>query len=350
MTRQRLLEHYRRYPKMQAQDVLKFLHQSAFGCEHLATSLEDATNHIVKEYEEVSPKGKALIEPLDGQYSRAHLTCLNEGLGAQTLSRLFFLSAKEEASGRTQLEQKLSVAKMLAGEGLLPFSLEELETAINKWQAKGYPPVRHSETFRQAYRPSYRVIANRFVPFLPLFVRLDSLQRKGPVTLAIEGGSASGKTTLAQMLAKVYDCTVFHMDHFFLQPYQRTAGRYEEAGGNVDRERFLAEVLKPLSRGETVRYRRFDCGTDTLSQPIEVIPKKLTVIEGAYSMHPELSNYYDLSVFLDIAPDLQKKRIKKRNSPAMAKRFFEERIPLEEKYFAHLKVKERCDLLVAIDE
>lgn len=350
MTRQRLLEHYKRYPKLQAQDVLKFLHQSAFGCEHLATSLEDATNYIVKEYKEVSPKGKALIEPLDGQYSRAHLTCLNEGLCAQTLSRLFFLSAKEETEGKAHLEQKLSVTKTLAGEGLLPFSLEELETAIKEWQAKGCPPVRHSETFRQAYKPAYRLITNRFVPFLPLFVRLDSLLQKGQAALAIEGGSASGKTTLAQMLAKVYDCTVFHMDHFFLQPYQRTAGRYEEAGGNVDRERFLAEVLKPLSRGETVRYRKFDCSADTLSQPIEVIPKKLTVIEGAYSMHPELSSYYDLSVFLDVSPDLQKKRIIKRNTPQMAKRFFEEWIPLEEKYFAHLKVKERCDLLVAIDE
>ena len=55
------------------------------------------------------------------------------------------------------------------------------------------------------------------------------------------------------------------------------------------------------------------------------------------------SDYYNLSVFLDIAPDLQKHRIQKRNSPELAKRFFEEWIPMEQRYFKELKVKERCD-------
>ena len=42
------------------------------------------------------------------------------------------------------------------------------------------------------------------------------------VVVAIEGGSASGKRTLAQRLAEQIDCNVFHMDDFFLQPHQRT--------------------------------------------------------------------------------------------------------------------------------
>jgi len=88
----------------------------------------------------------------------------------------------------------------------------------------------------------------------------------------------------------------------------------------------------------------------TIDPALKIIPKKLTVIEGAYSMHPELSSYYDLSLFLDIAPDLQKKRIAKRNSPQMAERFYNEWIPLERLYFSQMNVKERCDLSLDICE
>ena len=71
-----------------------------------------------------------------------------------------------------------------------------------------------------------------------LLSQLDKLLADGPIILAIDGGSASGKTTLSDSLANIYDCTVFHMDDFFLCPEQRTQERYAEPGGNVDRERF----------------------------------------------------------------------------------------------------------------
>ena len=38
-----------------------------------------------------------------------------------------------------------------------------------------------------------------------------------PLTLAIDGCSAAGKTTLARRLQEKYGCPVFHTDDFFLQ-------------------------------------------------------------------------------------------------------------------------------------
>ncbi len=185
--------------------------------------------------------------------------------------------------------------------------------------------------------------------FRPLFAELDrQLAGELPVRLAIEGGSASGKTTLGQILAERYGCTVFHMDDFYLRPEQRTASRFAEPGGNVDRERFLEEVLLPLRRGEKIFYRRFDCATMQLQKPIEIVPGKLVVTEGAYSMHPELAPYYDLSVFLDIPPELQRDRISRRNTPEKAKRFFTEWIPMEQAYFAAFDIPARCTLRISI--
>ena len=52
--------------------------------------------------------------------------------------------------------------------------------------------------------------------------------------VAIDGMCGSGKTTLGQVLSKVYDCNLFHMDDFFLRPEQRTAERMAQDGGNVE--------------------------------------------------------------------------------------------------------------------
>lgn len=87
----------------------------------------------------------------------------------------------------------------------------------------------------------------------------ERLPRQERLLLAIDGGSASGKTTLAALLAQRYGCPVFHMDDFFLRPEQRTPQRLAEPGGNVDRERFFSEVLQPLRQGGPASYRRYDC-------------------------------------------------------------------------------------------
>ena len=91
--------------------------------------------------------------------------------------------------------------------------------------------------------------------------RIRALAEEKIVIVAIEGGSASGKTTLASKLAEELDANLFHMDDFFLQPHQRTKERFLEPGGNVDYERFLLEVLLPIRAGIPFSYRVFDCRT-----------------------------------------------------------------------------------------
>ena len=184
--------------------------------------------------------------------------------------------------------------------------------------------------------------------FLPLFLKLDSMLQEKEVLLAIDGGSAGGKTTLGKLLEQRYACNVFHMDDFFLRPMQRTKERLAEPGGNVDRERFYEEVLKRLIEKKEVTYRRYDCKTMSLLEPVTVAPTRLTVVEGAYSMHPALSGCYDYSVFLEIDEETQKERIMKRNMPEMAERFFKEWILLEREYFKKLHVKERCDMVIPV--
>lgn len=335
-----LIEYYKTYPQMQAQDLFKFLYQSVFGCEHMISSPEAVIDYIK---EEGANAENPDIEPLDGNYSRVHLGYLNLGLSAETLGKLFFLSAKHPKGDIYALEEKLLVAKELVTSGKLP--LTQFDESLNDWKAKGYPALHHSDTFRACYKPSYRVIANDYIPYLPLFTKIDSMMKKCRVNLAIEGGSASGKSTLGDLLCKIYDCNLFHMDDFFLQPHQRTKERFNEPGGNVDRERFLSEVLVPLCKDEVILYKRFDCASLKVLPSVEITPKMLNITEGAYSTHPDLKGYYNLTVFLDISSKLQKQRVLKRN-PEMADRFFSEWIPLEHKYFDAFDIKSNCDLII----
>jgi uridine kinase len=165
------------------------------------------------------------------------------------------------------------------------------------------------------------------------------------VIAAVDGRCASGKTTLANELQIRTECTVFHMDDYFLRPEQRTENRLNTPGGNVDRERFLEEILIPLSNGEKeITYRKFDCETMTLKPPVTVIPKDVVIVEGAYSCHPELSGFYDIRIFLSVSREEQIKRLKQRNKEQDVKTFLEKWIPMEEAYFEEFDIEKTCDL------
>ena len=173
----------------------------------------------------------------------------------------------------------------------------------------------------------------------------DRERISAPIIIAIDGRCASGKTTLSEALQKELGCAVFHMDDFFLRPEQRTAERLERAGENVDHERFLKEVLRPLRSGEkTVVYRPFDCGTMSVSEAVSVGIGDICVVEGSYSCHSELWGYYDLRVFLDVDKETQIGRIIRRNGEQRAEVFRSKWIPLEERYFLEFDIQNRCDL------
>ena len=167
---------------------------------------------------------------------------------------------------------------------------------------------------------------------------------KSTVLVAIDGRCASGKTTLACQIQQELGCSVIHMDHFFLRPEQRTPQRLGEPGGNVDRERFLNEVLKPLEQGESVQYRPFLCHNYQLGEPIHISTKQLVIVEGSYSCHPELVSFYDLTIFLTVSPEEQMRRILIREGKEKAEIFRTKWIPLEEQYFSAFRIAELCHL------
>lgn len=186
------------------------------------------------------------------------------------------------------------------------------------------------------------------VLYKEVFDKVDDLLKKDDkhIILAIDGMCGSGKSYLADLLAKTYDSNVFHMDDFFLPPDMRTQERLNEPGGNVHYERFKEEILDPISENRTAVYRSFICGEWKYSEPRTSEPKRFNIIEGSYSLHPHLRRAYDLKIFLEVDDKEQIRRIALRNPERSIQPFIDKWIPLENKYFNELKIKDLCDIII----
>lgn len=165
-----------------------------------------------------------------------------------------------------------------------------------------------------------------------------------PILLAIDGDCAAGKSSLAAGIRASLECNVVHMDNFFLRPELRSDARLSTPGGNIDYERFLWEILIPLRLGRRIIYHPYDCSTLCFGEAITINPRPLTVVEGSYSLHPRLSWAYSYKIFLSVDPITQLRRIRERNGEEMAKRFADEWIPMEKRFFAAYDIAKSCDL------
>lgn len=174
---------------------------------------------------------------------------------------------------------------------------------------------------------------------------LDVIKRKKPHVIAVDGPCASGKTTLVEDLRGKVDFSLISMDDFFLPPDLRSPERFREKGGNVHYERFIEEVITPLTAGISFTYHRYSCRSNTCSCSPAVNPGGLIIVEGSYALHPEFPSYWDLSFFLTVDSDEQIRRLEKR-SPDKLDMFISRWIPLENEYFEAYSIRERASFVL----
>ncbi len=338
---------------MQLTDMVKLIYQNEFAGGHLIADKKQSLGRLKDERAGLKEGHFADSSSNTFAYIGNGLCRLNlagafsRGMDVVTVNNFFVNTASSIDGNIESLEAKLALLRQCCIEKSLPYSLEDIDAYLDKYRSRGYPPVSHSPIYNNAYWPSYRIVGAEYCHYLAIFSQIDALGKiRDTVNVAIDGHAAAGKTTLASLLADIYDCNVFPMDHFFLRPELKTRERLKEVGGNVDYIRFKREVIDRLQRGGEFKYRPYDCKKMTLDKYIEVQPKPINIIEGVYSMHPTLIEGYDLKIFLHIAGEEQGRRILKRNGPAMQRRFLKEWIPLENEYFLKLKIKEQSDLVI----
>lgn len=346
--REAVLWHVEKYPRMTAQDLVKLAYQSALGSGHMLPGHDRVLEYLNAELAATPRTGGALFTPIGGGLCRMNLAALAEsGLSTRTAAGLFMCA---QGAGSRDLDGNLQVIEELAREGALPMGRDDVVEYLADYRARGCPPVHHSEEFRREYAPAYRIVPTALASRIRLLQAMDGIiAEKGGVRVAIDGMSASGKSTLGEMLRVVYGANLFHMDDFFLPPERKTPERLAESGGNVDYERFYREIAC-RSTDEQFEYRPYECGVWRFKEPVRVKPNPVFITEGAYSLHPTLRDGYDLKVFFGIDPEKQSARILKRNGETMHRRFINEWIPMENRYIADCGVREICDIFLSADD
>lgn len=195
----------------------------------------------------------------------------------------------------------------------------------------------------------------------PLIVEIEQLlegarNRNSFIVIGVDGMCGAGKSTLANLIADKYGCSIVHMDDFFLPADLRTPSRLNEPGGNVHYERFITDIVQPLldlklvfDPAFTLDYRRFDCSSMTFSDQLRQInfspEAPLLLVEGSYTMRPEFIQLYDYTIFMSISEAAQAERIISRSGEAMYPMFRDKWIPLEQRYFKHYQIAAHVDFV-----
>jgi uridine kinase len=147
--------------------------------------------------------------------------------------------------------------------------------------------------------------------------------------VAVDGVDGAGKTTFADQLALAIDrpvvrasCDDFH--HPRRHRYRR--GRESPEGfylDSFDYDTLSSRLLEPFATGSTFRRRAFDHATDLpVAAQVEDAPANaVLVLDGLFLHREQLLDWWDVSVFLDVAPDVAAARLLHRDGAPTRHRY-----------------------------
>ncbi len=161
--RQMCEEIHTQYPLATLQDVYKTCYQDYFGAEHLVSDTTSARQYLQRELEECRDTDMSLMpkrEPTGfrHRFTRVNLSCIVDGelSEKQLLSMFLDAAGKDNAFGNNWAEEWARI-ESIAIRVCPAWADQELQAELQA-AARSRQAVRHSEAFREAYHPHYRIV------------------------------------------------------------------------------------------------------------------------------------------------------------------------------------------------
>lgn len=189
-----------------------------------------------------------------------------------------------------------------------------------------------------------------------------------PVRVAIDGVDAAGKTTLADLLAPLIEkhgrpvirasIDGFHNPQKvrYLQGADSSEGYYRDS---FNYEILQRDLLIPLSQRGNRKYRRaaFNLWEDapTYEAWCEAPANAILLFDGVFLLRPELIQYWDFSIFIDVDFSISVRRAVARDSrqglgdssiDAVQAKYHRRYVPGQQLYFKEAKPREQASIIV----
>ena len=156
-----IMLHYEKYPKAQPRDFYKLIYQGVFGVGHIIS--DSAKEYLVEEANRVDLKdypNRLLVESVSPNGSMVRVYLRPFMRRKLSLDRLFWVmqrSAKREGDiGQFMDLWQVFIDMVESGEiSMDQDALDEINTTI---ESDGLKPMHHTEPYRDAYYPAYRVV------------------------------------------------------------------------------------------------------------------------------------------------------------------------------------------------
>jgi len=145
---------------------------------------------------------------------------------------------------------------------------------------------------------------------------------KRPVIIGVAGGSASGKTSVAKLLANAFaegkTVTIIRMDDYYKDQSHlifadRLKTNYDHP--NAFDTDLLVQHIDALVAGKAIEKPTYDFVNHTRSQITEIVePSDVLVLEGLFVLEePEIYKRLDMRLFIDTDADIRFIRRLKRD-------------------------------------
>jgi hypothetical protein len=156
--------HTDRYPEMQIQDIYKLVLQAAMGSEHNAADRDSVLKNLNDEMNQLSDlsSNEPLVDTIstDGEIVRVHLRPFMKSSEDISLLAESFQRTTTDYPGQKNMIKTLWEDAI----ELDLFPRETMNEFINNMEEMNFPAIHHSEPYRLAYQPAYRVIWRKFLP------------------------------------------------------------------------------------------------------------------------------------------------------------------------------------------
>lgn len=198
-----------------------------------------------------------------------------------------------------------------------------------------------------------------------IYEDLKRISKEQPILIAIDGVDTSGKTTFSKKLSeylvkyghKVINASIdgFHNPRNirYKRGAQSSEGYYRDS---FNYDSLIKNLLEPLSSGSNLPYRTsiFDFKTESkIQEDFKYATKdSILIMEGVFLLRPEISGFWDYSIFLHVDFDQVILRAKERDGylfgseDEITRRYIHKYIPGQQLYIREANPYEKANLII----